>query len=113
MEDLTQTPREPDAPFAIDFDREAIAAFCRKWAIRELSLFGSVVRPEEFREDSDVDVLVSFEEPVRWTLFDFVHMQDELTELFGRQVDLVSRRALKNAIRRESILSDARLLYAA
>jgi predicted nucleotidyltransferase len=113
MEDLTQTPREPDAPFAIDFDREAIAAFCRKWAIRELSLFGSVVRPEEFREDSDVDVLVTFEEPVRWSLFDLVDMQDELERFFGRKVDLVSKGAIRNPWRRKSILTSYRVIYAA
>lgn len=98
---------------AIAIDRDAINSFCRKWRIAELSLFGSVLRPEEFRDDSDVDVMVTFEEGTRWTLFDFVDMQDELTQLFGRKADLLSKRALKNPFRRHEILSTARVLYAA
>ena len=98
---------------AIEIDHQAVADFCRKWQIRELSLFGSVLRPEEFRDDSDVDVMITFDDEARWTLFDFVEMQDELTELFGRRVDLLSKRALKNPYRRQSILSTAQVLYAA
>lgn len=98
---------------AIAIDDDAITRFCRKWRIAELSLFGSVLRPEEFREDSDVDVMVTFEKDTRWTLFDFVDMQDELTQVFGRKADLLSKRALKNPFRRDSILSTARVLYAA
>jgi predicted nucleotidyltransferase len=96
---------------AIAIDEDAISNFCRKWRVSELSLFGSVLRPEEFREDSDVDVMVTWEKEARWTLFDFVDMQDELTELFGRRVDLLSKRALKNPFRRHSILSTAQVLY--
>jgi predicted nucleotidyltransferase len=84
-----------------------------KVADRGAQLFGSVLRPEEFREDSDVDVIVTFETGARWTLFDFVDMQDELTQIFGRKADLLSMRALKNPLRRRSILSTARVLYAA
>lgn len=98
---------------AIAIDEDAISSFCRKWRVAELSLFGSVLRPEEFREDSDVDVMVTWEKDARWTLFDFVDMQDELTQLFGRRVDLLSKRALKNPFRRQSILSTAQVLYAA
>lgn len=98
---------------AIAIDEDAISNFCRKWRVAELSLFGSVLRPEEFREDSDVDVMVTWEKDARWTLFDFVDMQDELTQLFGRRVDLLSKRALKNPFRRQSILSTAQVLYAA
>lgn len=98
---------------AIAIDDDAIIRFCRKWRIAEMSLFGSVLRPEEFREDSDVDVMVTFEDDARWTLFDFVDMQDELTEVFGRKADLLSKRALKNPFRRRSILASARVLYAA
>ena len=94
---------------AIEIDRQAVAEFCRKWCIRELSLFGSVLRPEEFRDDSDVDVMIAFDDEARWTLSDFV----ELTDLFGRKVDLLSKRALKNPYRRQSILSTAQVLYAA
>jgi predicted nucleotidyltransferase len=98
---------------AIAIDEDAITRFCRKWRIAELSLFGSVLRPEEFRDDSDVDVMVTFEDGTRWTLFDFVDMQDELSQLFGRKADLLSKRALKNPFRRREILTTARVLYAA
>lgn len=98
---------------AITIDYDAVSRFCEKWHIRELSLFGSVLHPEEFREDSDVDVMIAFDDEARWTLFDFVEMQDELTAIFGRKVDLLSKRALKNPYRRQSILSTAQVLYAA
>src|SRR6266851_5610115 len=60
---------------AIPVDREAIARFCQTWQIREFALFGSVLT-DQFRADSDVDVLVTFEEPTRWSLFDVVDMKD-------------------------------------
>jgi predicted nucleotidyltransferase len=102
-----------DPPFAVDFDRDAVARFCRKWGISELSLFGSVVRPQEFREDSDIDVLVTFQEPSRWSLFDVVDMKDELEQLFGRKVDIVEKDAIRNPWRRRSILTSYRVVYAA
>jgi predicted nucleotidyltransferase len=98
---------------AIAIDSDAVIRFCQKWRIAEMSLFGSVLRPEDFRDDSDVDVMVTFEDAARWTLFDFVDMQDELTQLFGRKADLLSKRALKNPFRRRAILSSAKVLYAA
>jgi len=91
---------------------EQIAAFCRTWRIVELSLFGSVLR-DDFRPDSDVDILVTFDEASRWTLWDFVDMKEELERMLGRTVDLVSTRSLKNAGRRDSILRTRQTLYAA
>lgn len=99
----------------IPIDQEKIKAFCQKWKIIEFSLFGSVLR-EDFRPDSDVDVLVTFAEDADWGLFDIVHMEDELKIIFGREVDLSERPAVmksKNPIRKESILSTARVFYAA
>ena len=99
----------------LTFDREAIAAFCRKWKIKELALFGSVLG-DDFRPDSDVDVLVTFHSDAGWGLFDHVQMQDELSETFGRTVDLVTRRSVEareNWIRRDAILTSAESLYAA
>jgi predicted nucleotidyltransferase len=90
----------------IPIDHEKLAAFCRRWKITEFSLFGSVLR-EDFRPDSDVDVLVSFAQDAHWGLFDLCRMEDELREMFGREVDLVSRRAVeegRNWIRRKHIL---------
>lgn len=99
----------------ITIPHERISDFCRKWKITEFSLFGSVLR-EDFRADSDVDVLVSFASDTHWTLFDLVHMEDELKELFGRHVDLVIRESVErseNPIRRKAILSTAQRIYGA
>jgi len=102
-------------PPRLEIDREAIADFCRRRHITEMSLFGSVLR-DDFRSDSDVDVLVTFAREDRSTLFDLVHMQEELTVIFGRSVDLVSRTAVEkseNWIRRRAILEGAERIYAA
>ena len=99
----------------IEIPKEKIAEFCQKWKIREFSFFGSVLRAD-FRHDSDVDVLVTFDESARHTLFDLVHMEEELKEIFGRDVDLVSRRGIetsRNYIRRKAILDSAEAVYAA
>jgi len=89
-----------------------IEAFCRKWGIRELSLFGSLLR-DDFRPDSDVDLLVVFAPGERWDLWDIMAMEAELQRLFGRKVDLVEKRALKNPFRRYEILTTRQVLYAA
>jgi len=89
-----------------------LADFCRKWRVRELSLFGSALR-EDFRADSDVDVLVSFEPSAGWSLLDLVTMREELETLVGRHVDLVELEALRNPYRRAAILNTKRVLYAA
>jgi predicted nucleotidyltransferase len=94
---------------AIDYDKEKLRDFCRKWKITEFSLFGSVVR-NDFGPESDVDVMVTFEKGAPWTLFSMVHMEDELVEIFGRPVDLLTRRSIErslNPIRRDSILGNA------
>lgn len=96
----------------VNIPTERIAAFCSKWKVRRLSLFGSVLR-EDFRPDSDVDVLVELQPDHGLSLFDWVDMIDELKAIFGREVDLVSRNGLTNPIRREEILRTARELYAA
>lgn len=98
--------------FAIEIPLERLAELARKWRVAELSLFGSVVNGE-FREDSDVDVLVEFEADAPWSAWEFVHFQDELAELFGRPVDLVERDALTNPIVRRKIFQTRRIVYAA
>lgn len=99
-------------------DPDTIAAFCRKWGIRELSLFGSATR-DDFTYDSDVDLLAVFEDPHRdfgpWAR-DLVAMEDELKALFGRDVDLVERSMVEqseNYIRRREILTNPVTIYAA
>jgi uncharacterized protein len=98
------------APPTIDPDQ--IADFCRRWKITELALFGSVLR-EDFRPDSDVDVLVTFEPGAPWTLWDLSRMRIELEAIFGREVDLVEKKALRNPFRRQAILANQRVVYAA
>jgi uncharacterized protein len=98
---------------AIDIPKEQLRDFCRKWKITELALFGSAVRPGSFREDSDVDVMVTFAPDSRWTLLHLVDMTDELERMFGRRVDLLTRRGVErspNRFRRAAILDSAVVL---
>ena len=90
-----------------------IEAFCKRWKIRELALFGSKLRMD-FSPESDIDLLVSFDETADWGLLEHVQMQFDLEELLGRKVDLVNKRALKqseNWIRREEILRTASIIF--
>jgi len=99
----------------IDIPKEKIDEFCQKWKIVELSLFGSVLR-DDFRSDSDVDMLVTFSPDAEWSLLDHVAMEEELSVIFGKKVDLVSRRAIErseNYIRRKAILRTAQPYYVA
>jgi uncharacterized protein len=98
---------------AIKLPSEQIEAYCRKWRIRQLALFGSVLRTD-FAPDSDVDVLATFDDDARWSLWDVIKAEEELQEIFGRPVDLVDRSTVEqcdNWIRRRSILSSARTIY--
>ena len=91
---------------------EGIEAFCRKWKVEEMALFGSVLR-DDFRPDSDVDVLVTFAPEDGWSLWDLLDMRDELAQMFGRKIDLVEQRSLVNPFRRRSILRTKQVIYAA
>lgn len=97
---------------AIPIPKAEISAFCEKWKVRELSLFGSVLRTD-FRPDSDVDVLVSFRPDAQLGIWEFIDMQEELEGLFGRKVDLVGKDGLRNPFRRAEILRTHQVLYAA
>jgi len=90
---------------------DRIEAFCKKWKVREFSLFGSVLR-QDFGPDSDVDVLVALQPRHGLTLYDWVDMIDELRAIFGRDVDLVAKGGLKNPFRRFEILRTAQVIYA-
>ena len=96
----------------ITLPHKKIEEFCTKWKISEMALFGSVLS-EEFHPDSDVDVLVSFRDDADWGLFEFVDMIDELGVVFGRKVDLVEKDSLRNPFRRQAILADNEVIYAA
>ena len=98
---------------AIDLPKEKIEGFCRRWKVREFSLFGSVLR-HGFRPDSDIDVMVDFAPDAKPTLFDLASMADELETILGRKVDLVTRKAGEqsdNYIRRKEILSSIEVVY--
>jgi uncharacterized protein len=99
----------------INIPKDKIEDFCHRWKVKELALFGSVLR-EDFRPDSDVDFLVTFEKEARWSLFDMIDMQHELKEILGREVDLVERRAVErseNYLRRRHILQSVEPFYVA
>ncbi|MBI1318360.1 MAG: DNA polymerase subunit beta [Candidatus Hydrogenedens sp.] len=93
-------------------DMDTLKAFCQKWRVRELSLFGSALR-DDFGPESDLDFLVSFEPDARFDLFDLIDMRNELSAAFGRPVDLVEKEALRNPWRRQEILRTREVLYAA
>jgi len=99
----------------IEVPKEKVAAFCRRNHIRSFALFGSVLRAN-FEQDSDVDVLVEFEVGKEPNLMDLVRMEIELTEMFGRKVDLVERQSVErseNYIRRRHILQFVEAVYVA
>jgi uncharacterized protein len=93
----------------IRVDRSAVEAFCRKHYIRKLALFGSVLR-EDFREDSDVDVLVELK-PGRTPGFAFFGMRDELSDLLGHKVDLNTPGFLSRYFR-DKVMAEAEVEYA-
>ena len=101
----------------IDLGSDAMREFCKKWKIKELSVFGSILR-DDFRPDSDIDFLADFEECPQvdeYDLFDVIHMRDELARIVGRKVDLVDRDVIENSsnrfIKRE-VLATAEHVYA-
>ena len=81
------------------FDKDEISDFCRRWKVRELSVFGSALRTD-FKDDSDIDLLLSLKPDAPWSLYEWVDMIDELKEIFGRDIDLVSLEGLRNPFRR-------------
>lgn len=99
----------------IDVPYSKIEDFCRKWKISELSLFGSALR-DDFRPESDIDVLVTFAPDTRISLSDLLSMENELKQIFGRDVDLVQRKSVEqseNYIRRKHILNSLEVIYVA
>jgi predicted nucleotidyltransferase len=94
---------------------EQIASVCRQWKVTRLAVFGSAAAGK-LRTDSDIDLLVTFAQNAEWSMFDHYRMEEELTKLFGREVDLVSIKAAEestNPICRREILESARQIYAA
>lgn len=94
----------------LDIPTATLETFCHKWRVRELSLFGSVLR-DDFGPNSDVDVLVSFADDAPWSLWDLAVMGDELAAIVGRPVDLIEKEGLRNPFRRRTILETRRVIY--
>ena len=96
----------------VQLDRDTLEVFCRKWRVRELSLFGSALR-DDFGPESDLDFLVSFEPGTPLDLSDLVDMKEELEAYYGRPVDLVEKEVLRNPWRKREILRTREVIYAA
>ncbi len=92
-----------------------LAKFCQDWKVQELALFGSSLGGE-CAATSDIDLLVTFDDDAHWGLLEHVQMEKELEQLFGRKVDLITKRAVEqshNWIRRKAILDSAQVIYSA
>jgi uncharacterized protein len=99
---------------AIELPMEKVAAFCHQWQVAELALFGSVLR-DDFRPDSDIDVMVQFYPDAHPTFSTLDQMEAELKTIFDRDVDLITRQGIessRNYLRRHEILSSAQVIYA-
>ncbi len=97
----------------IDVPLEKIKAFCTDWQVIEFALFGSVLR-DDFRPDSDIDVMVKFDVNAHPSFLDLEQMELELKTIFNREVDLITRQGIENSLnylRRQEILSSAQILY--
>jgi predicted nucleotidyltransferase len=98
------------ATIHVPMDRLRIMDFCKKWKIIRMALFGSVLR-DDFRSDSDVDVMVSFISESQWSLFDIVDMKLELENMFKRDVDIVEEGTIRNPIKRRCIYENLEVVY--
>lgn len=100
---------------AIALPMEKITEFCDRWQITEFALFGSILR-DDFRDDSDIDILVTFAPTAQRGLTETLQMRDELQAIFDRDVDLIVKAAIErseNWLRRKNILESAKIIYAA
>ena len=101
---MTKTPRESK----VAIPQQAIAQICQDYHIRKLALFGSVLR-DDFRPESDIDILVEFQ-PGKTPGFGFIDIQDRLSQLLGRTVDLNTPEDLSRYFR-DRILSESEVIY--
>jgi hypothetical protein len=95
----------------VEIDEVKLAEICRRYHVRELALFGSVLR-EDFRDDSDIDILVEYEPNAPVGLYEHFDLGEELARLLGRNVDLISKRGL-NPLIRDDVLASSQPVYAA
>jgi predicted nucleotidyltransferase len=100
-------------PAKLRIPKKALAALCRKYGVRRLSLFGSAARGE-MKPGSDVDLMVEFDPASTTSLWDYPAMQEDFSALFDRRkVELASPEILRNPFRRKTILPDLKTLYEA
>ncbi|RPJ03536.1 MAG: DNA polymerase subunit beta [Spirochaetaceae bacterium] len=93
------------------FDDAVLLAIVKKYKMRELAFFGSVLR-SDFNAGSDIDILVEFDADAHYSLFDLFKIREDLSAIFGRNVDLVEKAGIKNPYRRQEIVENAMVLYA-
>ena len=96
----------------LNISKDSLVEFCQRWKVTEFAIFGSAARGQ-LRPDSDIDVMVTFLPDSGISLWDFVTMRDELSELFSRPVDLVERGSIRNPFRKHNIEQDLTIIYAA
>jgi predicted nucleotidyltransferase len=99
----------------INFSENELKELCLKNQVKELSIFGSALR-DDFNSDSDIDLLITFDDSTQYSLFDIVRIKEEFENFLERPVDLVKRKAIersKNIYRKKAILESARVIYAA
>ncbi len=97
----------------LKIEPEQLKEICQQWKIIELALFGSVLK-DDFNAQSDIDILVSFDEGTAIAFFDLETIEEQLSMLFNRPVDLVTRKAVQqshNWIRKQNILSNSQVIY--
>jgi predicted nucleotidyltransferase len=97
----------------LKISQDELNNICKKYLIKELLLFGSV-NTDKFNDESDIDLLVTFEDNTNYSLFDVVRIQESFEKFFNRSVDLISKKAIqqsRNTFRRESILNNAKVIY--
>ncbi len=93
--------------------KKEVAEFCQKWQVTEFALFGSILR-DDFTPNSDVDILVTFAPQAGRSLFDLIQMRDELKQLLGRKVDVLTKQSVEqnhNWLRKQNILNSAQVIY--
>ena len=96
----------------INLPMERIQDFCRRYGVAEFALFGSVLR-DDFRPDSDVDVMLQFKPGYGFTFENTPAIEDDLAAIFGRRIDVIEKGKIGNPFRRHTILSSYRVVYAA
>lgn len=94
---------------------EQLRKICEKYLVKELAVFGSALEGD-LKDDSDIDLLYTFQDNAEHSLFDKVRIKEEFEELFGRPVDLISRKAIessRNIYKKRAILENSKVIYAA